>query len=107
LTGHAYLRGGTHSGAVPAEVLVACVASAASSLAQGLNDSPAGLAAWIVEKLRAWSDCNGNIESRFAKDELLTEDIRTWLARFREGRYASETRPVAAEERNRAGTMTR
>jgi microsomal epoxide hydrolase len=42
------------------------------SLAQGLNDSPAGLAAWIVEKFRAWSDCDGNIESRFTKDELLT-----------------------------------
>jgi hypothetical protein len=43
------------------------------SLAHGLNDSPAGLAAWIVEKLRAWSDCDGKIESRFSKDELLTQ----------------------------------
>jgi pimeloyl-ACP methyl ester carboxylesterase len=41
------------------------------SLAQGLNDSPAGLAAWLVEKLRTWSDCNGEVESRFTKDELL------------------------------------
>jgi hypothetical protein len=40
------------------------------SLAQGLNDSPAGLAAWLVEKFRAWSDCDGDIESRFTKDEL-------------------------------------
>jgi pimeloyl-ACP methyl ester carboxylesterase len=43
------------------------------SLAQGLNDSPAGLAAWIVEKFRGWSDCGGDIESRFTKDELLTQ----------------------------------
>ena len=48
------------------------------SLAQGLNDSPAGLAAWIVEKLRAWSDCGGDIESRFTKDELLTQVMIYW-----------------------------
>ena len=35
------------------------------TLAYGLNDSPAGLAAWIVEKFRAWSDCDGDVESRF------------------------------------------
>ncbi|WP_269756401.1 epoxide hydrolase family protein [Agromyces humatus] len=37
-----------------------------------LNDSPAGMAAWIVEKFRAWSDCGGDVEQRFSKDELLT-----------------------------------
>ena len=42
------------------------------TLAHSLNDSPVGLAAWIVEKFRAWSDCNGDVESRFSKDELLT-----------------------------------
>ena len=41
------------------------------TLAYGLNDSPAGLAAWIVEKYRAWSDCDGDVEKRFTKDELL------------------------------------
>jgi hypothetical protein len=30
----------------------------------GLTDSPVGLAAWIVEKLRAWSDCDGDVERR-------------------------------------------
>ncbi|MGA3217236.1 MAG: epoxide hydrolase [Acidimicrobiales bacterium] len=45
----------------------------------GLNDSPAGLAAWIVEKLRAWSDCDGDIERRFAKDEILTNVTLYWL----------------------------
>jgi pimeloyl-ACP methyl ester carboxylesterase len=48
------------------------------SLAHGLNDSPAGLAAWIVEKFRGWSDCGGNIESRFTKDELLTHVMIYW-----------------------------
>ena len=49
------------------------------SLAQGLNDSPAGLAAWIVEKFRAWSDCGGDVESRFTKDELLTHIMIYWV----------------------------
>lgn len=49
------------------------------TLAYGLNDSPVGLAAWIVEKFRAWSDCDGNIESRFTKDELLTNIMIYWL----------------------------
>lgn len=45
----------------------------------GLNDSPAGLAAWIVEKLRAWSDCGGDVETRFTKDEILTNVTLYWL----------------------------
>ena len=40
---------------------------------------PAGLAAWIVEKYRAWSDCNGDLESRFSKDELLTNLTIYWV----------------------------
>ena len=44
-----------------------------------LNDSPAGLAAWIVEKFYEWSDCHGNIESRFSKDELLTNVMLYWI----------------------------
>ncbi len=46
--------------------------------AYGLNDSPAGLAAWIVEKFRAWSDCGGEVERRFTKDELLTTITIYW-----------------------------
>lgn len=49
------------------------------TLAYGLNDSPAGLAAWIVEKFRAWSDCGGDVESRFTKDELLTNLTIYWV----------------------------
>ena len=44
-----------------------------------LNDSPVGLAAWIVEKFRAWSDVNGNVESKFTKDELLTNVTIYWV----------------------------
>jgi hypothetical protein len=40
--------------------------------AVGLTDSPAGLAAWIVEKLRSWSDCDGDLERSYTKDEILT-----------------------------------
>jgi pimeloyl-ACP methyl ester carboxylesterase len=47
--------------------------------AVGLTDSPAGLAAWIVEKLRAWSDCGGDVERRFTKDEILTNVTIYWL----------------------------
>jgi microsomal epoxide hydrolase len=48
------------------------------TLAYGLNDSPAGLAAWIVEKFRSWSDCDGEIERRFTKDQLLTNVMFYW-----------------------------
>jgi microsomal epoxide hydrolase len=48
------------------------------SLSSGLNDSPAGLAAWLVEKFRSWSDCGGQIESPFTKDELLTHIMIYW-----------------------------
>lgn len=49
-----------------------------STAAIGLNDSPAGLASWIVEKFYEWSDCNGDIESQFTKDELLTNIMIYW-----------------------------
>lgn len=45
----------------------------------GLTDSPAGLAAWIAEKLRAWSDCDGDLERSFTKDEILTNVTIYWL----------------------------
>ena len=49
------------------------------TLSYGLNDSPAGLAAWIVEKMRKWSDCEGSIERRFSKDEILTNITLYWV----------------------------
>lgn len=49
------------------------------TLAYGLNNSPVGLAAWILEKFKTWSDNNGNIESIFTKDELLTNISIYWF----------------------------
>lgn len=49
------------------------------SLSQGLNDSPAGLAAWLIEKFREWSDCGGDVETRFTKEELLTNTTLYWV----------------------------
>jgi pimeloyl-ACP methyl ester carboxylesterase len=49
------------------------------SLAYGLTDSPTGLAGWMVKRRRAWSDCGGDVESRFSKDDLLTSFSLYWL----------------------------
>ena len=45
----------------------------------GLNDSPAGLAAWILEKWRAWADTDGDLEGRFSRDFLLTVVTLYWV----------------------------
>ncbi len=50
-----------------------------ATLGAALADSPAGQAAWIVEKFRAWSDCDGDVESVFSKDDLLTNITLYWL----------------------------
>jgi pimeloyl-ACP methyl ester carboxylesterase len=47
--------------------------------ALGLNDSPAGLAGWIVEKFRRWSDCGGDVERVFTRDELLANVTLYWV----------------------------
>lgn len=49
------------------------------TLAFGLSDSPAGLAAWIIEKFRAWSDCGGDVESVFSRDHLLASIALYWF----------------------------
>lgn len=49
------------------------------TLGYSLHDSPAGLAAWIVEKYRNWSDCGGEVERRFTKDELLATVTTYWV----------------------------
>jgi microsomal epoxide hydrolase len=49
------------------------------SLGYGLEDSPSGLAAWIVEKFRAWSDCDGDVERSFTKDQLLANVMLYWV----------------------------
>ena len=45
----------------------------------GLNDSPVGLAAWILEKYHGWSDHDGNVEQTYTKDELLTNIMIYWV----------------------------
>jgi pimeloyl-ACP methyl ester carboxylesterase len=49
------------------------------TVAFALNDSPAGLCSWIVEKRRTWSDCDGNVERRFSKDDLCTTMTIYWV----------------------------
>lgn len=49
------------------------------TLGYALTDSPAGLAAWICEKWRSWSDCRGDLESRFSTDFLLTIVTLYWV----------------------------
>ncbi len=44
-----------------------------------LNDSPAGLLAWIVEKFRTWSDCDGDPENCFTRDQLITNVMLYWV----------------------------
>ncbi|MGH7961935.1 MAG: alpha/beta fold hydrolase, partial [Candidatus Binatia bacterium] len=49
------------------------------TLSYGLHDSPVGLASWLVEKRRTWSDCGGDVEKRFTKDDLLNTVSLYWL----------------------------
>jgi pimeloyl-ACP methyl ester carboxylesterase len=49
------------------------------TLGYALNDSPAGLAAWICEKWRSWSDSGGDLEARFSRDFLLTVATLYWV----------------------------
>ena len=49
-----------------------------TTLAFGLTDSPVGLAAWIVEKFRSWTDNNGDLESALSRDEMLTNITLYW-----------------------------
>ncbi len=58
------------------------------TLAFALNDSPAGLAAWLIDKFRAYSDCDGDIERSFTKDELLAHVMMYWAT----GTIASASR---------------
>ena len=48
------------------------------SLTVAQTDSPAGLAAWVIEKFRTWSDCGGDVLTAFSKDDLLTNLMFYW-----------------------------
>jgi pimeloyl-ACP methyl ester carboxylesterase len=75
------------------------------TLAYGLYDSPAGLAAWIVEKWRRWTDCDGDIERVFSRDELLTTVAIYWFTGTINSAnrlyYESRRQPVALAEGER------
>jgi pimeloyl-ACP methyl ester carboxylesterase len=49
------------------------------TLTWAMQDSPVGLAAWMLQRRRAWSDCDGDVERRFSKDELITSFALYWL----------------------------
>ena len=67
------------------------------TLAPALNDSPAGLAAWLVSKYRDWSDCGGDVETRFTLDQLCDFLTIYWAT----GTISSSIRLYAAEARDR------
>ena len=55
------------------------LAQSVLGLAVGLGDSPAGLAAWLLEKLRTWTDCGGDVTTVFTREELLTWITAYWV----------------------------
>ncbi len=75
------------------------------TLSYGLNDSPVGLAAWIVEKFRTWSDCEGDPERVFSRDELLTNVMIYWATETIHSStrlyYESRERPLRLSRANR------
>jgi pimeloyl-ACP methyl ester carboxylesterase len=91
----------TARGLVAARSHVAVHRGSPHSLAHALADSPAGLLSWIVERRRAFSDCDGDVEACFSKDELITTAALYWFSgtvasslRFYADHYASPFRPV-------------
>lgn len=49
------------------------------TIGYALTDSPAGQAAWIYEKFKAWTDCNGDVSSILSYDEILDNIMLYWL----------------------------
>jgi pimeloyl-ACP methyl ester carboxylesterase len=74
------------------------------TIGAALNDSPAGLLAWIVEKFCTWSDCDGHPENTFTRDQLLTNATVYWATQtitssarlYRETRISRETQEYVA-----------
>ncbi len=83
------------------------------TLGYGLNDSPAGLAAWIVEKFHGWSDHSGDVEEAFTKDQLLTNITLYWVTEtitsstriYYENGHNPSSRPVRYVEVPTAGAI--
>ncbi|HEY3068521.1 MAG TPA: alpha/beta fold hydrolase [Methylomirabilota bacterium] len=80
------------------------------TLAFGLTDSPVGLAAWIVEKFRTWSDCGGDVDKHFGKDVLLTNVMLYWITGAINSSfwpyYARFHSPWPLDEKNRVRVPT-
>nr|WP_311736727.1 epoxide hydrolase [Kineococcus radiotolerans] len=73
------------------------------TLAQALSDSPSGLLAWILEKYRAWSDCGGQVSSRFSDDFLLTQASLYWFT----ATISTSLRPYYERAHDLAPTLDR
>ncbi len=71
--------------------------AAPDAVAVAFNDSPAGLAAWLIDKYRRWSDCDGEVERRFSKDQLCDFLTMYWAT----GTIASSMRLYLGERRAR------
>ncbi len=76
------------------------------TLAFALTDSPVGLLAWILEKLRDWS-CNGDVEKRFSKDVILSHVMLYWatgtIASANRLYYEARRNPIHLKQGERAG----
>lgn len=75
------------------------------TLSYGLNDSPVGLAAWIIEKFQTWTDCGGDLDRVLTRDELLTNVMIYWLTETIHSStrlyYESRERPLRLSPANR------
>jgi pimeloyl-ACP methyl ester carboxylesterase len=70
-------------------------ASQPRALAAALNDSPAGLASWIVDRFHSWADSPRHLEASFSKDEMLTNITLYWVTQTIQSSiygYLAETR---------------
>ena len=65
------------------------------SLGVGLNDSPAALAAWQLEKFHAWTDHDGDVTTALSFDQILTNVMLYWLTGTRDVRGPSLRREPA------------
>lgn len=75
----AYLEGAPEWLWTPGAAYAIVQSNRPQTLAYGLNDSPVGLAAWLLDKFRDLCDCDGDLEKRFSKDELITSVMIYWL----------------------------
>src|SRR5690606_12908700 len=77
------------------------------TLAYGATDSPVALLAWLLERRRAWSDCGGEVESRFSKDDLITNAMIYWVTNsfVTSVRYYAETARYPWEPSHRRSPM--